>query len=337
MRGDAYGGVVKAGVEDVRAVAGRGHPRVDHRPGRGQPQRAPADVLADFVADPRAEYVSGGAHPPEQRVPAAVRVVEVVVKGHVPRVALGRVLQARVEPQRPLAMDHPLPVDKAQGGGAHTTKVMRCGTKFGPGTGGEAASASVAPGVVTGGSASVSQTGRADVAPVEVTRRPLAPRASGPFAMRARRSRGPGGRGQGGTQGQRQRCEQPFERHEGNRSHAARRNVECPQEPRYGCPEGPWQADHAAAPGGGAALPSLPIFGDGPHPRSAPDADPRARGWPGPWASACRTQSTRGTYQIRWAIGVLRARTPRTLRLRGRARAQTPPKYRARVRRAGRR
>jgi hypothetical protein len=308
MGGYAYGGVVKAGVEDVRAVTRRGHPRGDHRPGRGQPQRAPADVLADFVADPGAEYVSGGAHPPEQRVPASVRVVEVVAKGHVPRVALGRPLQARVEPQRPLATDHPLPVDKAQGGGAHTAKVMRRGTKFGAGTGAEAASASVAPGVVTGGSLSLSQMARAEVVPVGVTRCALAPGARGRFAIRTRRSCGPGGSGQGGEQSQRQRCEQPFQRHEGNRSYAARRNVGCPQEPRCGGPEGRWQADHAAAPGGGATLPSLPIFGDGPHPRSAPDADPRARGWPGPWASACRTQSTRGNYQIRWTLGVFGAR-----------------------------
>jgi hypothetical protein len=237
-----------------------------------------------------------------------VRVVEVVAKGHVPRVPLGRPLQARVEPQRPLATDHPLPVDKAQGGGAHTTKVMRCGTKFGAGTGAEAARASVAPGAVTRGSVSVSRMARADVAPVDVTRCPLAPGARDRSAMRARRSRGPGGGGQGGTQSQRQRCKQPFQRHEGNRSYAARRNVECPQEARCGRPEGPWQADHAAAPGGGATLLSLPIFGDGPHPRSAPDANPRARGWPGPWASACRTQSTRGTYQIRSTVGVVRAR-----------------------------
>jgi hypothetical protein len=335
MRGDAYSGVVKAGVEDVRAVTGRGHPRGDHRSGRGQPQRAPADVLADFVADPRTEYVSGGAHPPKQRVPLSVRVVEVVAKGHVPRVALGRPLQARVEPQRPLATDHPLPVDKAQGGGPHTTKVMRCGTKFGAGTGAETASAAVAPGVVTGGSVSLSQMARADVAPVDVTGCPLALGPRGRFAIRARRSRSPGGSGQDGTQSQRQRCEQPFQRHEGNRSYAARRNVECPQEPRFGGPGGPWQADHAAAPGRGATLPSLPIFGDGPHPRSAPDADPRARGWPRPWASACRTQSTRGTYQIRSTLGVLRARNSSHFAASWARERANSAKVRRRVRRAG--
>ena len=185
---------------------------------------------------------------------------------------------------------------------------MHRGAKFGAGTGAEAASASVAPGVVTDASVPLRQVAPADVAPMDVASCPLALEAGGRSSMRTRRPGGPGGSDQGGKQSQRQRCEQPFERHEGNRSYAARRNVECPQEPRRGCPEGRWEADHAAAPGGGATLPSLPIFGDGPHPRSAPDADPRARGWPGPWASACRTQSTRGVYQIRSTLGVLRAR-----------------------------
>jgi hypothetical protein len=90
---------------------------------------------------------------------------------------------------------------------------------------------------------------------------------------------------------------------------------------------GPWQTDPAAAPGGGATLQSLPIFGDGPLPRSAPDAGPRARGWPGPWASACRSQSTRGRYQIDARFWSSALETPRTLRLRRRATEQTPPKY----------
>ena len=295
MRGDAHGGVVKARVEDVRTVTGRGHPCGDHRPGRGQPQRAPADVLADFIADPRAEYVSGRAHPPEQRVPPSARVVEVVAKGHVPCVALGGPLQTCVERQRPLASDHSLPVDQAQSGGPHTDKVMRRGTKFGAGTATEAANAPVAPGVVARGLVPLGQMAGTHVAPVDVASCPLALGAWGRFSLRARRSCRPGGGGQGGEQSQRQRCEQPFERHDRNRSYAARRNLECPQEHRRSCPGDPSQADHAAAPGGGATLRSLPIFGDGPHPRSAPDAGPRARGWPGPWASACRSQSTRGT------------------------------------------
>jgi hypothetical protein len=331
MRGDAYGRVVETGVEDVRPVTGRGHPCADHRPGRGQPQRAPTDVLPDFVADPRVEDVSRRAHAPEQRVPASAGVIEVVAKCHVPRVALGGPLQASVERQRPLACNHPLPVDQAQGGGAHTAKVMRRGAKFGAGTGAEAANVPVAPGVVTCGSVPMGQVAGAKgahVAPMDVASCALALGAGDRFSMRARRPCCPRGSGQGGEQSQRQRCEQPFERHDRNRSYAARRNVECPQEPRCSCPEGRWQAGHATAPGGGATLPSLPIFGDGPHPRSAPDACPRARGWPGPWASACRSQSTRRTYQIDGRCWRFVLETPRSLRVSVYTGEQVPPKCR---------
>jgi hypothetical protein len=101
-------------------------------------------------------------------------------------VALSRPLQARVERQRPLASDHPLLVDQAQGGGAHATKVVRRGSKFGAGTGAETTSASVAPGVVTGGSVPLGQMARANVAPVHVARCPVALGARGGFSMRAR-------------------------------------------------------------------------------------------------------------------------------------------------------
>jgi len=95
------------------------------------------------------------------------------------------------------------------------------------------------------------------------------------------------------------------------------------------------QADHAATPGGRATFPSLPIFGDGPHRRSAPDEDPRARGWPSPWASACRSQSTRRTYQIDGRLRPSGHQTPRSLRLPLRASEQTATECVPRVRRAG--
>ena len=60
----------EARVEDVGAVSGRGHPGGDDRAGRGQPERAPADVLTDFVADLRAVDVAGGAHAAERGVAA---------------------------------------------------------------------------------------------------------------------------------------------------------------------------------------------------------------------------------------------------------------------------
>src|SRR5664279_4611066 len=60
VRRDADAGVPEGRVEDVRAVSRRVHPAGDERLRRGQPQRRPADVLADGVADARAEDVAGG-------------------------------------------------------------------------------------------------------------------------------------------------------------------------------------------------------------------------------------------------------------------------------------
>ncbi len=42
MGGDANGSVAEAGVEDVGAVSGRGHPGGDDRTGGGLSERAPA-------------------------------------------------------------------------------------------------------------------------------------------------------------------------------------------------------------------------------------------------------------------------------------------------------
>ena len=56
-------------------------------------QRAPGDVLADFVADARAVDVAAGAHPAERRVAARADVFEVVVGRHALGVALGGVLE----------------------------------------------------------------------------------------------------------------------------------------------------------------------------------------------------------------------------------------------------
>ena len=61
--------------------------------GRAEPERAPADVLADFVADLRAVDVAGGAHAAERGFAARADVFEVVVEGHALGVALGGLLE----------------------------------------------------------------------------------------------------------------------------------------------------------------------------------------------------------------------------------------------------
>src|SRR5439155_12535510 len=82
------------------------------------------DVLADFIADPRAVDVAAGAHATEGRVAARPDVAEVVAEGHVLAVGLGGGVQVRVGRQRALPVAGPFAVDEAQGGGANPRDVV---------------------------------------------------------------------------------------------------------------------------------------------------------------------------------------------------------------------
>src|SRR4051794_35912235 len=74
--------VAERPVEDVRAVPWRVHPGADHGPWRAQPALAPADVLAERVAEDAAQ-VAGGAHARRERRAARGDVVEEVLGDHV--------------------------------------------------------------------------------------------------------------------------------------------------------------------------------------------------------------------------------------------------------------
>ncbi len=127
MGGDANGSVAEAGVEDVGAVSGRGHPGGDDRTGGGLPERAPADVLADL----RAAEVTGGAHAPEWGFTPRSDVFEVVLEGHALGVRLGGPLESSVGRERPLALTGSCPVHQAEDGGADAGKVCPSGLQAG--------------------------------------------------------------------------------------------------------------------------------------------------------------------------------------------------------------
>src|ERR1700677_775976 len=103
-RGDADGGVAEVRVEDVGAVARRGHPGGDDRAGSGVRERAPADVLADFVADVRAVDVSGGAHAHDGRFALRADVFEVVLGDHAVGVSLGEPSELQAYDERTLPL-----------------------------------------------------------------------------------------------------------------------------------------------------------------------------------------------------------------------------------------
>jgi len=125
VRGDADAGVPVAGVEDVGAVPRRGHPGVDDRLRRRQPEGAPGDVLADFVADAGVGDVAGGAHPVGRGRAVGGDVGEVVLSDHFFGVALGGALELGVWPQRALAGGGAFAVDQAEDGGADFFEVAR--------------------------------------------------------------------------------------------------------------------------------------------------------------------------------------------------------------------
>jgi hypothetical protein len=133
MRGDANGGVAEAGVEDVGAVSGRGHPGGDDRTGCGLPERAPANVLTDFVADLRVGDVAAGAHAAKGGCASWPIMFEIVSKRHALGVSLGGLLESFVGRQRPLALTGPFPVDQADGGGANAAEVFLGGPQVGAG------------------------------------------------------------------------------------------------------------------------------------------------------------------------------------------------------------
>ena len=134
MRGDANGGVAEAGVENVGAVSGRGHPGGDDRTRCGLPARAPADVLTDFVADPRAGDVADGAHAAEGGVASRPDVFEVFPEGHALGMPLSGLLESFVGGQGPLALTGAFPVDQAEDGGADAAEVFLGGPQGSTGT-----------------------------------------------------------------------------------------------------------------------------------------------------------------------------------------------------------
>ncbi len=133
VRRDPDAGVAEAGVEDVGAVAGRGHPGFDDRPGSGEPEGAPGDVLADDVTDLGAVDVAAGANSVQRGGPLGRDVREVVLAGHVFAVALGGVGEVDVGGQRALAVAGAFAVDQAEDGGADLFEVAGLGREVGVG------------------------------------------------------------------------------------------------------------------------------------------------------------------------------------------------------------
>ncbi len=125
VRGDPDAGFAVGGVEDVRAVPGRGHPGGDDRLRGGQPQRAPRDVLTDHVPVLRVREVAARAHPLERGFAVGCVVGEVVLFGHVAAVALRGTRKRGVWLQCRLAVAFAFLVDQAQHRGAHQAEVAR--------------------------------------------------------------------------------------------------------------------------------------------------------------------------------------------------------------------
>jgi hypothetical protein len=130
--GDTHAGVSEMGVQDVRAVPRRGHPRCHHRPRGGEAEGAPRNVLAHFAPFFRRD-VAGGAHTVQGGVPARADVFEVVLGRHAVAVALGRLPQLCVLAQRGLAVAFAFLVDEAFDGRAHLFEIARGGGCVGVG------------------------------------------------------------------------------------------------------------------------------------------------------------------------------------------------------------
>ena len=125
VRGDADAGVAEAGVEDVGAVLGRGHPGAHDRLRGGEPEGAPGDVLADVVTDLRVVDVAARAHPVDRGASARCDVREVILAGHVFAVALRGAFESRIGRERALAVARAFPIDQAEDRGADLFEVAR--------------------------------------------------------------------------------------------------------------------------------------------------------------------------------------------------------------------
>ena len=129
-------GFAEGAGEDVGAVPGRGHPGVDDRPRRGQPHRAPGDVLADHIPVLRVGDVAAGADPLQRCFAVGRDVREVVLVGHVAAVLLRGVRELRIGRQRALAVSFAFLIDQAQHRGAHLFDVAGRGRQVGVRAGG---------------------------------------------------------------------------------------------------------------------------------------------------------------------------------------------------------
>ncbi len=133
---DSDPGFAVGAVEDVGAVPGGGHPGADDRLRRGQPHRAPRDVLADHVPILRVGDVAARAHPLQRRFAVGRDVREVVLVGHVAAVRLRGMRELCVECQCALAMTFAFLIDQAQHRGAHLFDVALVGRQVGVWAGG---------------------------------------------------------------------------------------------------------------------------------------------------------------------------------------------------------
>jgi hypothetical protein len=129
-------GFAEGAVEDVGAVPGGGHPGAHDRLRRGQPHRAPRDVLAHHIAVLRVGEVAAGAHPVERRGAVGGGVGEVVPFGHVAAVSLRGARELRVGHERALTVVFAFLIDQAQHRGAHLFDIAGGGRQVGVGTGG---------------------------------------------------------------------------------------------------------------------------------------------------------------------------------------------------------
>src|SRR3954471_4843560 len=108
---DPEADLVEARIQDVRAMTGAVHPRVDDARRRRVVPAAPRDVLAERVAAVGAAQVMSRADAPDE-----VAVGEVVASRHVVRVALGGDVEALVVAQLLEAVRTALLVEEAERG-----------------------------------------------------------------------------------------------------------------------------------------------------------------------------------------------------------------------------
>ncbi len=128
---DPHPGFAVGAVEDVGAVPGGRHPSVDDRLRRGQPHRAPRDVLANHIPVLLVGEVAARAHPLQRRFAVGGDVGEVVFVRHVAAVSLRGVRELRIGSQRALTVAFAFLIDQAQDGGAHLFDIAGGGGQVG--------------------------------------------------------------------------------------------------------------------------------------------------------------------------------------------------------------